>query len=167
MPRRSGPVRRALRGALAGVAGTFALDLIWYGRARRGGSEASFLEWEIVRDLERWEDAPAPGQVGRKIVATVTKVDPPVERAPAISNAMHWLYGTTWGAVYAVAVRRRPWWAGPALGATVWSSDYVTLPPAGIYEPIWKYDAKTLAKDLSAHLAYGTATDLALRLLRP
>jgi hypothetical protein len=167
MARRSGPVRRAVRGALAGVAGTLALDLVWYNRARRGGSDASFLEWEIVRDLERWEDAPAPGQMGRKILATVTKTDPPVEQAPAISNAMHWLYGTTWGAAYAVALRRRPWWAGPVLGATVWSSDYVTLPLAGLYEPIWKYDAKTLAKDLSAHLAYGTATDLALRVLRP
>jgi hypothetical protein len=167
MARRSGPVRRALRGAVAGVAGTLALDFVWYSRARRGGSEASFLEWEIVRDLERWEDAPAPGQVGRKIVAAVTSLDPPVEQAPAISNAMHWLYGTGWATAYAVVLRRRPWWAGPIFGATVWSSDYVTLPLAGVYEPIWKYDVKTLAKDLSAHLAYGTATDLTLRALRP
>ena len=27
-----------------------------------------------------------------------------------------------------------------------------------IYKPIWEYDAKTLAKDLSAHLAYGAGT---------
>jgi hypothetical protein len=26
---------------------------------------------------------------------------------------------------------------------------------AKIYQPIWDYDAKTLAKDLSAHLVYG------------
>jgi hypothetical protein len=37
----------------------------------------------------------------------------------------------------------------------------VVLPAAGLYQPIWKYDAKTLAKDLSAHLAYGTGTGVA------
>src|SRR4051794_17772604 len=113
MPRRSGPVRRALRGALAGVAGTFALDLVWYGRAPRprggppagaagrsardlvwcgpaggGGGGATFLGWETARDLRRGEAAPPPGRGGRKILAPVTKVDPPVEQAPAISNAM-------------------------------------------------------------------------------
>jgi hypothetical protein len=35
----------------------------------------------------------------------------------------------------------------------------------GLYEPIWKYDRKTLAKDLTAHLVYGLGTATALRLL--
>jgi hypothetical protein len=164
--RRRRPVRRLLAGALAGAAGTVALDLVWYARARKAGSDAAFLEWEVVRDLERWEDAPAPGQMGRKVVATLTGEDPPVQRAAAISNVMHWAYGISWATAYAFAFPRRPWWSGPVLGATVWSSDYVTLPLAGVYEPIWKYDIPTLAKDLSAHLVFGTATDLALRALR-
>jgi hypothetical protein len=159
------PLRRAALGALAGVAGTLALDLVWYTRARRGGSDARFLQWEVVHDLERWEDAPAPGQMGRKIVAAVTGEDPPPERAAAVSNVMHWAYGTTWGALYVLAFPRRPWWSGPALGAFVWSSDYVTLPLARVYEPIWKYDLPTLAKDLSAHLVFGTATDVKARAL--
>jgi hypothetical protein len=165
MARRSQPVRRAVLGALAGAAGTVAMDLVWYTRARRDGSDAGFAEWEIVRELDSWNDAPAPGQMGRKIVAAATGVDPPVQRAAAISNVTHWGYGTSWAAAYALAFPRRPWWAGSALGVTVWSSDYVTLPLAGLYEPIWKYDAATLAKDLSAHLVFGTATDLTLRVL--
>lgn len=32
------------------------------------------------------------------------------------------------------------------------------LPEAGLNKPIWKYGAKTLAWDLSAHLAYGAGT---------
>ena len=35
---------------------------------------------------------------------------------------------------------------------------YTALPLAGLYKPIWKYDAKTLAWDLGAHLAYGAGT---------
>jgi hypothetical protein len=166
MAARSSPLRRAVRGAVAGVAGTLALDLVNYWRARREGSEAAFLKWEIVGDLERWEDAPAPGQVARKALAAVTGEDPPVAWAGPVSNLTHWAYGTTWGAVYALACPAlRPWWAGPTFGAAVWSSDYVTLPLAGVYEPIWKYDLPTLWDDLSAHLAFGTGTDVALRLL--
>jgi hypothetical protein len=41
----------------------------------------------------------------------------------------------------------------------------VVLPAARLYEPIWKYDRVTLAKDLSAHLVYGPGTAAALRLL--
>jgi uncharacterized membrane protein YagU involved in acid resistance len=79
---------------------------------------------------------------------------------------MHWGYGVTWGVGYALFTGpRRPVWQGPAFGALVWSSDYVTLPLAGVYEPIWKYDIPTLYKDLSAHVVFGTAADAALRVL--
>jgi hypothetical protein len=41
----------------------------------------------------------------------------------------------------------------------------VPASPAGLYKPIWEYDAKTLAVDLSAHLAYGAGTGTAFWLL--
>ncbi|MBV8998035.1 MAG: hypothetical protein JO304_03180, partial [Solirubrobacterales bacterium] len=41
------------------------------------------------------------------------------------------------------------------------------LPAAKLYQPIWDYDAKTLANDLSAHLVYGLATAITLRWLSP
>src|SRR3954447_11868615 len=156
----------ALRGALAGAVGTLAMDLLWYRRYRRGGGGSSFGGWEITRDVERWEDAPAPGQMGRKLIQTLTGRDVPVERAAALSNLMHWSYGVGWTAAYSLLPADRPLWHGPAFGAVVWSSDYVTLPLAGLYQPIWEYDAATLAKDLSAHLVFGTAADATLRLLR-
>jgi len=158
-------LRRILAGTVAGAIGTLAMDLVWYGRARRQGSDAGFAAWEVVRNVERWEDAPAPGQMGRKLIAAVTGADPPVKYAATISNTMHWAYGTSWAAAYSLAFGRPPWWGGPALGTVLWASDYVTLPLAGVYEPIWKYDATTLAKDLSAHLVFGVATDTALRVL--
>ncbi|MGH9075473.1 MAG: hypothetical protein ACRDZQ_15335 [Acidimicrobiales bacterium] len=39
----------------------------------------------------------------------------------------------------------------------MWATSYVVLPLAKLYKPIWDYDAPTLWKDLSAHLAYGAA----------
>ena len=54
---------------------------------------------------------------------------------------------------------------GLPFGASVWAGGYVVLPAAMLYKPIWDYDVKTLAKDLSAHLVYGVTTATALRLL--
>jgi len=39
------------------------------------------------------------------------------------------------------------------------------MPQSGLYKPIWEYDAKTLAWDLSGHLAYGAGTGAAFWLL--
>jgi hypothetical protein len=52
-----------------------------------------------------------------------------------------------------------------SFGAAVWAAGYVLLPAGGLYRPIWKYDAKTLASDLSAHLAYGAGTGAAFWVL--
>ena len=38
---------------------------------------------------------------------------------------------------------------------------YAVLQESGLYQPIWKYDAKTLA----GHLAYGAGTGAAFQLL--
>jgi hypothetical protein len=50
-----------------------------------------------------------------------------------------------------------------ALG--VWATGYAVLPALGVYKPIWEYDRKTLAKDLSAHLVYGLGTAMAYKAL--
>ena len=159
--------RTIARGAAAGAIGTLTMDLLWYARYRRGGGEHSFPEWEITRDVKDWSEAPAPGQMARKVLEGVTGREVPVERAAAISNAMHWSYGVVWATTYSVVTKAtgRRWWTGALFGATVWASDYVILPLAGVYEPIWRYDVETLAEDLSAHLVLGTATDAALRAL--
>jgi hypothetical protein len=142
------------------------MDGLWYSRYRRGGGTQPFGAWEVTRGVEDWDQAPAPARMGRILIRAATGRDVPVERAAALSNVMHWSYGTSWAAGYGIAtavLRRRPWWHGLAFGALVWASDYVTLPLAGVYEPIWRYDAATLGKDLSAHLVFGAAADVVLR----
>ena len=159
------------RSALAGATGTVAMDLLWYARYRRGGGQEGFGRWEFTHDVDSWEDAPAPGRMARKLIAAVSNREVPVEHAAALSNVMHWAYPVGWTAAYALFARRRsrsrrwPIWYGPALGSVVWSSDYVTLPLAGVYEPIWRYETAALYQDLSAHVVFGAAADAALRVL--
>ncbi len=47
----------------------------------------------------------------------------------------------------------------------MWAAGYVILPEGGLYKPIREYDAKTLAWDLTAHLAHGAGTGITFRLL--
>ena len=78
-----------------------------------------------------------------------------------LNNATHWGFGLAAGAGYGLLLgsRRKPKVRyGPPFGAAVWASGYVVLPLLGVYKPIWKYDLKMLAKDLGAHLVFGTAT---------
>jgi hypothetical protein len=54
---------------------------------------------------------------------------------------------------------------GLLFGPVVWSTAYLVLPPTGIYQSMRHYDAKTLWKDASAHLAYGVGTAAIFKLL--
>lgn len=162
------PLAAAVRGAVAGAAGTAAMDLVWYNRYKQGGGQGTFMDFESTTGQDSWEGAPEPAQVARRVGEGFLQQEIPPQKAGMLTTLVHWSYGSMWGAVYGLAagsaVKPRASY-GLILGSVVWSTAYVALPPAKLYEPIWKYDVKTLAKDLSAHLAYGTGTAVAFKIL--
>lgn len=161
-------MNRLARGLVAGTVGTAIFDLWLFARYRQGGGETAFADWETSAGLSSWEGAPAPALVGKRAVEAITGQELPPERARLVSNVMHWGYGIGNGVQYGLIAGRserpRIRWGLP-FGATVWGSGYVILPILKLYKPIWEYDAKTLANDLSAHLVYGLATATTLRAL--
>jgi hypothetical protein len=161
------PLGAVVRGAIAGAVGTVALDAANYAQYRAGGGTLELLQWELAEGLDSWEAAPAPAQVGKRLYEGLFQKELPPSSARLVNNVTHWAYGTFWGAQYGVvtASTRSRRLQGPLFGTLVWLSGYVVLPLAGLYEPIWKYDRKTLLKDWSGHLAYGTATAAAFRVL--
>jgi hypothetical protein len=162
------PVGAIARGLVAGAVGTVAMDLVWFARYKRAGGEQGFWAWETGADVKKWDDVSAPGQVGRRLAEVFLQRDLPDEWARATNNVVHWAYGTGWGAQYGIvagSVRRTPWWSGLAFASVVWLSGYVVLPLAKVYRPLWEYDAKTLSKDFSAHVAYGNGTANAFAVL--
>jgi hypothetical protein len=155
-----GSFRRLCLGALAGAVGTAAMDLVWFARYRRGDGKQGLVAWETAEGLDKWEDASAPGKLGRRVAEALTHRELPDRYARPTTNLVHWTTGLAWGAQYGIVAgskKRRSWKAGLALGPVVWLTSYVVLPLAGLYKPIWEYDGKTLAKDLSAHMAYGVS----------
>lgn len=162
------PLGSVVKGALAGAAGTVAMDLVWFSRYRRGGGKDRFVDWEFSSGVEDWDEAPAPAQLAKRVGEGYLQTEIPPEKAGVLNNTVHWSYGMLWGAVYGIlagsAKRARPAY-GLLLGTLVWGAAYVALPLAKLYEPMWKYEMPTLTKDLSAHLAYGLATSTAFRVL--
>jgi hypothetical protein len=162
-----GTLGSAIRGVGAGALGTLAMDSLLYGRYRRAGGESDFIGWESSESVTSWDSAPAPGLVAKKLLETVSKREVPARYARLLNNATHWGFGLASGFAYGLlAGGRRPSVSyGLPFGAAVWASGYAVLPQLGVYEPIWHYDVKTLEKDLSAHLVYGTATAAAFSIL--
>jgi hypothetical protein len=161
-------LRNVVAGALAGAVGTAAMDGLLYSRYRRDGGKESFWRWEFAAGVMSWEQASAPGQIGQKALRAVTGQDPPNEWARATTNIVHWATGIGWSMQYgalAPVTARHPWARAFALGPAVWLSGYVILPLAGVYKPIWEYDATTLQKDLSAHIVFGTVTSATFAVL--
>jgi hypothetical protein len=146
------------------------MDTFLFARYRLGGGDSSFVEWESSAGVTGWVQAPAPAHVGKRLVEGLFAIQLAPTRARLVNNVMHWAYGILNGAQCGVVVASLPAPRiryGLPFGAAVWAGDYVILPAAKLYEPIWKYDAKTLANDLSAHLVYGLGTAAALRVLAP
>jgi hypothetical protein len=151
-------VRSLGAGVLAGAIGTAAMDLLLYQRYRRDGGKEPLRRWEFAAGVMSWDDASAPGQLGRKALRVATGREPPDEWARATTNVVHWATGVGWGMQYgalASATSSHRWARALAFGPVVWFSGYVVLPLAKVYKPIWDYDTRTLANDLSAHLVYG------------
>jgi len=143
------------------------MDAVWFLRQRREGGEQSPLAWEFA-PVETWEEAPDPGKVARRVIEGLLQREVPDRWAWLTSTVMHWAYGCAWGSAYGIvagSLRRQSPVYGLPFGALVWMSGYLVLPATGLYKPIAEYDAKTLGRDLSAHLAYGTATATAFWLL--
>ena len=162
------PLGAIWRGLVAGAIGTAAMDALLFARYRRDGGEEPLRSWELSAGLSSWDDAPAPAHVGKRIVEGLFQTELPPTRVPLVNNVMHWGYGMLNGALYGIVAGSLPAQRirdGLPFGAGVWGSGYVVLPAMKLYEPIWKYDRKTLGKDLSAHLVYGLATAAGMRLL--
>jgi hypothetical protein len=165
---RTAPLAALGRGLAAGTIGTAAMDIALFARYRRGGGASRFAAWESSAGVDAWDKAPAPAQVGRRLVEGLFQKQLPDARARLVNNVTHWAFGILAGAQYGIlagSLRRPRVLYGVPFGAGVWAGGYVVLPAMKLYEPIWKYDLKTLADDLSAHLVYGLATAAAQQLL--
>lgn len=161
------PLAAVAGGLLAGAVGTACMDTVRYLKYRRAGGQDSPPAWEFG-PVDSWDEAPDPGQIAKRLIEGFTHRDLPDRWAGPTSTVAHWAYGSAAATLYGVlagSLRRPHPLYGVPFGAMVWAAGYIAMPEAGLYKPIWEYDAKTLASDLTAHLAYGAGTGAAFWLL--
>lgn len=165
---RTTPLGAVARGVLAGAAGTAAMTAWQELSSRLQSSGGSSGGGEGGDGEDPWTSAPAPAKVAKRLIEGVFRREVGPEYIRLLTHAAHWSYGTAWGAVYGLlqgTLRVNPLAHGIAFGTGVWAMSYVELVPMGLYEPPWKYPAKSLAKDLSYHLVYGAGVAGAYHLL--
>ncbi|MCP9487943.1 MAG: DUF1440 domain-containing protein [Gaiellaceae bacterium MAG52_C11] len=157
------PLAAVGQGLLAGVLGNAAFTGYQALQAKLSSGDGS-SESSEPKD---WSEVPAPGQVGQRVAEGVFEQEVPLEQAGSMTRAMHWLYGTSWGALYGLLEEtfHRPVANGVALTSAVMAFDYTVLPAMKLYKPPWKYPATTLAKDYANHLVYGLSVAAAYRAL--
>jgi hypothetical protein len=163
-----GALGSIIRGVGASAVGTLVMDAFLYCDYRHEGGQQAFPGWESSEGVTSWDDAPAPARAAKRVLEGALGRDVPPRYARLLNNVAHWGLGLAAGAGYGLLAAGRgapKVQAGFPFGAAVWASGYVVLPRLGVYEQIWKYDIETLAKDLAAHLVFGTATAAAFRLV--
>jgi uncharacterized membrane protein len=153
--RRPGALATAARGLVAGLAGTAAMT----------GSQA------LHRRLTGAAPSGAPGELGRRALEAALGRRVPRRHRPALDQAVHWLYGSTWGIPFALIARGAPHHgvlsAGSTLGLALWSTSLVELPVLGLAPPVWDQPPEALSADAGFHLVYGLAAAAVLRVLTP
>ncbi len=161
------PLRALGRGVLAGVLGTGAMTG-WQLLSAKLQSSGESPPTPSDAPADPWEQASAPAKVAKRVSEGVFEQDVSSELIPLLTNAMHWGYGTGWGAMYGLvagSVGRSRLRDGLLFGTAVWAMSYVELVPMGLYELPWRYPAKDLALDLSYHLVYGAGAAGGYRIL--
>jgi hypothetical protein len=154
------------RGIAAGVVGTTCMTALQEATGRLRHSMTVNADAMSDGEVDPWSKAPAPAQLAKRVIESVSGRELSRRRVPLLTNAVHWGYGTALGGLYAVVQGALPQGArGPLFGLGVWAQSYATLVPLGLYEWPWHYPAKTIAKDVSYHLVYGTGTAAGYRLL--
>lgn len=136
------------RGLAAGAVGTAAM------------TASSTLEAKL-RDRG---SSSAPAEAAEAVMG-VEPVDE--EHEARLSNAVHWAYGTGWGAARGLlaAMGLRGLEASGVHLALVWGSALTMLPRLGVAPPPTEWGPKELGIDLLHHAVYAGATGLAFAAL--
>jgi uncharacterized membrane protein YagU involved in acid resistance len=163
MPRRDTPMEVALKGALAGQAGTVVLTLAMRAADRLIGS-ADPVGWiDEEPGTAREQEAPPARLVG-KLASGVFNRQLSPEAQVALGHGVHWGYGTLWGVIYAIvqaSIHLPPLLHGLVLGFIVWLVGPRGLIPAMELAPAADRDESVLRlRSLVLHAVYGWAVSV-------
>lgn len=152
-----------VRGALAGAAGTWVMDLVTTG----------LLQQASQADRQREQAAMVNGKSSVRnlvdLALDATGLEAPEEQRNTAATATHWALGVVPGAFYGVLRNRVPGvgaFRGIAYGLLLWGANDEYLNTAlGLAAPPDAYPTSTHVRGLVGHIVLGATTDTVLDLL--
>ena len=156
-------LRDAFRGALAGAAATWLMDLVTTG-----------LYEAQPPDVMRAEEAGRPNRKGAVTnmvdrFETETGLTVPPARRPMVENAVHYALGIVPGAIYGVVRKWLPFsraGRGLAFGLTLFAvNDEYLNTKLGFAGPFEAYPPEAHVRGLAGHAVLGVATETGIQLL--
>lgn len=147
-------------GATAGAIGTWLMAPAMKASSRV--QPESHRRRESMRSLDQNASVKAATRLTRRAGVELSK-----EQQQKAGIAMHWTYGVSCGAGYALLARRLgriPPFSGPAFGALLWAvGDEALAPLLGLAPRPQRLPLSTHAKALGAHVAYGAGVETTMR----
>jgi hypothetical protein len=148
-------IKGLIRGALAGAAGTTALNAAGYADMAWRGRPSSSTPQQAVEELARRAGAKIPGSGGER--------DNRLEGLGALAGiATGVAVGALAGELRAVVLRLGPVLGPVLLGGAAMTATDVSLTRLGLTDPR-EWDATSWLSDAGPHLAYGVISYAALR----
>ena len=155
--------RDAIRGAIAGAAATWLMDLVTTGLYEAQAPDVTRRE-----ELARANGKSSVANMVDKF-ESVTGMRIPKARRPLVENAVHYSLGAVPGAVYGVLRRRVPGLrsrAGLAYGMAIFAfNDEYLNTRLGLAGPVKAYPAETHFRGLAGHAVLGVGTESAIQLM--
>jgi uncharacterized membrane protein YagU involved in acid resistance len=148
-----------------------------------GGFIASWIMGKVMGKLNQ---VGSEETIDREMAAIDATGEPPTEKVARVAmrpfgielsskkkekaaTAVHYAYGTIWGAAFGVLGPRLPIppvATGAALGAALWLvSDELLLPLLRLARAPWKYPVSYHGKAFASHVLYGLATEATARVV--
>ncbi len=128
------------------------------------GTAAMTISSTVEAKLNERAPSSAPADAAGKVLGVQPR-NP--EGRDRFSTAVHWGYGTVWGAARGViaAAGLRGGVATTVHFATVWGSSLVMLPRLGVAPALPQWSAQELGTDAVHHAVYAIATSVAYRFI--
>ncbi len=150
-------IRDMAIGAVAGLAGTFAIE------------KAFGLMQKFTGESVEGEGQEPGTHVLAERLHHVVGAEPTAERKARLGQVIHWSYGASWGALYGALRNRVPalsWGMGVPFGLLFGVlSDEILVTLAGLAPPPREIPTKQHVQMIAGHVVYAAAADAAYGVL--
>ena len=167
MTHKESPLEVTIKGALAGLAGTAVLTVVMK-NTRAIMEKLGIQQPEPPRQGDGQEAAEPTEKLAEKVAEGILERPIDADTRQAAGQAIHWVYGTAWGAFYGImqsSLRLPHWLHGTLFGSLIGAVAATLVPTMRLTPPPTEQPPVKNAMQFAYTLLYGWVTALVFRVL--